>query len=104
MPNSTGSCVAMTERHRRSVYEGRELGWRDRLRWLLGHEKRPAPLFDPPRLVVERGRPAGYRCVDGSVLRFPEPPANRPDLWPEEWWGGQDDDGWIRFRRRDWRR
>ena len=78
---------------RRSVYETRELTWRDKLRRLVGGEKQPAPLFDPPRLVVERGRPVGYRCVDGSVLRFPEPPAD-PSQWPESWWGdGRGHDG-----------
>jgi hypothetical protein len=42
---------------RDSVYERRELGWRDRLRSLFRQEEPPAPLCDPPRLVVEGGRP-----------------------------------------------
>jgi hypothetical protein len=83
---------------RTSVYERRELGWRDRLRRLVGREKPPAPLCEPLHLVVEQGRPFGYRCKDGSILRFPEPPGNPADS-PEEWWGdgqGHEDD-WIRL-------
>ena len=58
---------------RSSVYERREFGWRGRLRRPVDREKPPAPLCDPPQLVVERGRHVGHRCEDGSVLRIPEP-------------------------------
>jgi hypothetical protein len=82
-----------------SVYERRRLGWRDRLRDLVRREKPPSPLVDPPQLVVEQGRPVGYRLVDGSVLRFPEPPSN-PAEWPESWWGdGHVDEQWVPLAR-----
>lgn len=67
----TVSCAGMTGRRRRSVYETHELDWLDRLRRRFGREERPAPLFDPPRLVVERGRPAGYQCEMARSSAFP---------------------------------
>ena len=82
-----------------SVYERRRLGWRDRLRSLVGREEPPAALIHPPQLVVAGGRAIGYRCQDGSVLRFPEPPSD-PRLWPEGAWGEDEEGAWVRLRRR----
>ena len=74
IPNSTGSCVAMIERRHRSVYEDRELGWRDRLRRLFGHEdERQEPLLDEwgdPTLVVVKGEPVGIRDTKGGSSSF----------------------------------
>lgn len=75
---------------RRSIYESRELTWLDRLRRLVGGEESPAPIelneWGKPTLVAINGECVGVRDVNGALVRFPEVPANRLDLWPDEWW------------------
>jgi hypothetical protein len=56
---------------RTSVYERRELGWRDRLRRRFGRDdERQEPLLDEwgdPTLVVVKGQPVGIRDTAGGT-------------------------------------
>lgn len=92
----------MIERRHRSVYEDRELGWRDRLRRLFGHEdERQEPLLDEwgdPTIVVVKGQPVGIRDTKGGVIEFPSDPSQ----WLPSMWENVGEDGWFRPRRRDW--
>ena len=91
----------MIERRHRSVYEDRELGWRDRLRRLFGREdERQEPLLDEwgdPTLVVVKGQPVGIRDTKGGVIEFPSDSQWLPSMWEDV-----GEDGWFRPRRRDW--
>jgi hypothetical protein len=92
---------------RRSVYEDPErvgpISW---LRRLLGREDHSGSEIitnrnGEPQVVVAKGRPIGYRCVDGSVWKPPEQPVEQ---WLESGWGDDNEDGeWIVMPVR-WRR
>lgn len=84
-------CAVGSDRRRSSVYEGRRSDlWGRMRRWLHGPDRGREIAYNRlgrPTWIAVDGHLVGVKATDGTLIRFPEPPADRPDLWPEEWWG-----------------